>query len=132
MCCGVCTVRCEPYSHAVHPQFKVDLPLKRPMMHFQLWDRDLLRLELIPTRVVGIVSPSYSRVGTSYNDCIAESVLDLSAAFRIACVSRQSSGALLALPCLPPVACCHPDMPPRRVTCCTDLTARLWRPALRS
>ena len=102
MCCGVCTVRCEPYSHAVHPQFKVDLPLKRPMMHFQLWDRDLLRLELIPTRVVGIVSPSYSRVGTSYNDCIAESVLDLSAAFRIACVPRQSSGALLTLPCLRP------------------------------
>ena len=72
------------------------------MMHFQLWDRDLLRLELISTRVVGIVSPSYSRVGTSYNDCIAESVLDLSAAFRIACVPRQSSGALLTLPCLRP------------------------------
>ena len=43
-------------------QFKVDLPLKAPHLHLQLWDRDLL----------------------SYNDCIAETVLDLGAACRIA------------------------------------------------
>jgi len=41
-------------------KFKLELPQKFPYLHVQIWDRDIF----------------------SYNDCIAEAVLDMSAAFK--------------------------------------------------
>ena len=51
-------------------KFRVDLPHKHPLLHIQLWDKDLL----------------------SYNDCLAETVLDLSRAMRIAYATKSSYG----------------------------------------